>query len=339
MHKDRIDLADLIRQSTQLARSRYHLYEHSLRYDENLNGERPMVLGMRRTAGVMANLLATPSSILSEVRVQWSFSNRDRQVLVQVRDSGLGIPGDQLKRVFKRFYACQGDGACQRHRAWPVHCSVCHQETRGPRASRECRRRAGERFIIQFTTECDELCSDVETNSIWPRLRFNLNGRLRREVVGDGETDWSTSRPQPLGRGVWMSCFPESTDYRAAELRKAGQFVPVLMLTAMGRAEDVLRGFEAGADDYLPKPFELAILLARLSGLLRRKRWLLNDRANGVAPAAEGLSGKSARDTRRPEEDVFHFGGKTIDFAALQIRVADRTVQLTLMEANLFAIW
>ena len=52
----------------------------------------------------------------------------------------------------------------------------------------------------------------------------------------------------------------------AAELRAAGQFVPILMLTARGRPEDVLHGFEAGADDYLPKPFELAILLARVAG-------------------------------------------------------------------------
>ncbi len=59
----------------------------------------------------------------------------------------------------------------------------------------------------------------------------------------------------------------------AAELRAAGHFVPVLMLTARGRPEDVLRGFESGADDYLPKPFELSVLLARLHALLRRREW------------------------------------------------------------------
>src|SRR4029077_10951665 len=59
----------------------------------------------------------------------------------------------------------------------------------------------------------------------------------------------------------------------ASELRAAGQYVPILMLTARDRPEDVLRGFESGADDYLPKPFELTILLARLGGLLRRGRW------------------------------------------------------------------
>ena len=52
----------------------------------------------------------------------------------------------------------------------------------------------------------------------------------------------------------------------ASELRRGGQYVPILILTARGRADDVLRGFESGADDYLPKPFELSILIARLNG-------------------------------------------------------------------------
>ena len=71
----------------------------------------------------------------------------------------------------------------------------------------------------------------------------------------------------------------------AAELRAAGQYVPILMLTARGRPDDVLRGFEAGADDYLPKPFELPILIARIDGLLRRRRWN-EQRADAEAGAA-----------------------------------------------------
>jgi DNA-binding response OmpR family regulator len=97
----------------------------------------------------------------------------------------------------------------------------------------------------------------------------------------------------------------------AAELRQAKQFVPILMLTARGRPEDVLRGFAAGADDYLPKPTELAILLARIGGLLRRSAWL-----------------------RQPNEH-YTFAGKTIDFDSQELRVGDRTLPLTLMEANL----
>ena len=119
----------------------------------------------------------------------------------------------------------------------------------------------------------------------------------------------------------------------ASELRRAGSFVPVLMLTARGRPEDVLRGFESGADDYLPKPFELSVLLARVSGLLRRREWFRREAGAATEDAAareprEGASAPYAADT-------FTFDGKTIDFAALELRTADRTLRLTLMEAEL----
>jgi DNA-binding response OmpR family regulator len=97
----------------------------------------------------------------------------------------------------------------------------------------------------------------------------------------------------------------------ATALREARNFVPILMLTARGRPEDVLKGFAAGADDYLPKPTELAILLARVGSLLRRSEWM------------------------RRDADVFVFAGKTIDFDALELRVGERVLPLTLMEANL----
>jgi DNA-binding response OmpR family regulator len=107
----------------------------------------------------------------------------------------------------------------------------------------------------------------------------------------------------------------------AAELRSAGSFVPVLMLTARGRPEDVLRGFESGADDYLPKPFELSVLIARIKGLLRRRDWLRLDRELEQPPPAGG--------------DTFVFAGKTIDFGALELRTEERAMRLTLMEAQL----
>lgn len=111
LHKDRLDLADLIRQCAQLARSRYHLDEDSLRYEENLNGGRPMVLGdAEELRAVMANLLDNAIKYsFQDVKVLVEVSATDaRQVLVKVRDSGLGIPSDQLKRVFRRFYRVPG---------------------------------------------------------------------------------------------------------------------------------------------------------------------------------------------------------------------------------------
>src|SRR5277367_5938550 len=98
----------------------------------------------------------------------------------------------------------------------------------------------------------------------------------------------------------------------ARELREAQNYIPVLMLTARGRPEDVLQGFAAGADDYLPKPFELSILIARIKSLLRRNQWL-----------------------RPPAVDRFVFGTRTIDFENMEILVGDRKMPLTLMEANL----
>src|SRR5439155_290935 len=102
-----------------------------------------------------------------------------------------------------------------------------------------------------------------------------------------------------------------------SELRQRKHFVPVLMLTARGRPEDVLKGFAAGADDYLAKPAELAILLARIGGLLRRSTW------------------SRGRATEPPRPDQYSFSGRTIDFDRLELTVGDKVLQLTLMEANL----
>jgi DNA-binding response OmpR family regulator len=94
----------------------------------------------------------------------------------------------------------------------------------------------------------------------------------------------------------------------AARMRAKGWLTPILMLTARGRAEDVLRGFEAGADDYLPKPFELSILLARVNALLRRHAW------HAVAREANAA-------TQTPAPDVFKFADKTVDFDAQELQV------------------
>ena len=104
----------------------------------------------------------------------------------------------------------------------------------------------------------------------------------------------------------------------ASTLRDAGQFVPILMLTARGRPEDVLRGFEAGADDYLPKPFELAILIARINGLLRRRLWNEEKRRGAVATA-----------------DIYTFAGRTLDFTAMEVRARGTSHRLTHMECDL----
>src|SRR5437899_5190126 len=141
-------------------------------------------------------------------------------------------------------------------------------------------------------------------------LRFNLEAEgYTVKTVNDGEAALSllVDEQQRYDALVLDVMLPGKDGFTvAAELRAAGYFVPVLMLTARGRPEDVLRGFESGADDYLPKPFELAILLARLKGLLRRSEWV---------HAARNSAGNGAAEVSEPAiqvGDVFKFRGKSI---------------------------
>jgi len=163
-------------------------------------------------------------------------------------------------------------------------------------------------------------------------LRFNLEAEgYGVETAADGETALALLLAEGAAFDVVVLdvMLPGADGFHvASELRRAGSFVPVLMLTARGRPEDVLRGFESGADDYLPKPFELAVLIARINALLRRRDWLHLDRG----------ATKPEETTPPPKieaADRFAFDGKTIDFSALELRTKERTLRLTLMEADL----
>jgi DNA-binding response OmpR family regulator len=161
-------------------------------------------------------------------------------------------------------------------------------------------------------------------------LSFNLVAEGHSvEVVGDGEAalDRLLAKKETFDAVVLDVMLPGKDGFEvASQLREAKNFVPVLMLTAMGRPEDVLKGFASGADDYLPKPFELAILMARLQGLLRRSAW---HRA-GPDSDAGGVTAD-----RSEVGDVFTFRGKTIDFSTLELQTPSEKIQLTLMEADL----
>jgi DNA-binding response OmpR family regulator len=155
-------------------------------------------------------------------------------------------------------------------------------------------------------------------------LRYNLTEEgYEVEVVDNGEDALSmlTATPARFDLVVLDVMLPGKDGFEVvSELRQANQFVPTLMLTARGRPEDVLRGFAAGADDYLPKPFDLAILMARIRGLLRRHEWLRPPAQPPTQPALQ---------------NVVEVGGRTIDFDALELRTAEQSFRLTLMEAKL----
>jgi two-component system, OmpR family, alkaline phosphatase synthesis response regulator PhoP len=170
-------------------------------------------------------------------------------------------------------------------------------------------------------------------------LRFNLEAEGHSvEIAPDGESaiEFLLGQKQDgeeFDAVVLDVMLPGKDGFAVAtELRAAKNFVPVLMLTARGRPEDVLKGFASGADDYLPKPFELPILLARLQGLLRRREWTRTSQS-GSADLRDGQAVTASGGI--DEYDTFSFDGRTIDFGKLELRVKRNTIQLTLMEAEL----
>jgi two-component system, OmpR family, alkaline phosphatase synthesis response regulator PhoP len=155
-------------------------------------------------------------------------------------------------------------------------------------------------------------------------LRFNLEADGHDVLIADtGEAALKlvAMDPKSVDLVVLDVMLPGIDGFTvASQMRTRGWFIPILMLTARGRAEDVLRGFAAGADDYLPKPFELSILLARIKALLRRHIWHAAARPADQAP---------------PAPDTFKFAGKTVDFNAQELQVRGKNYPLTLMETNL----
>jgi two-component system, OmpR family, alkaline phosphatase synthesis response regulator PhoP len=158
-------------------------------------------------------------------------------------------------------------------------------------------------------------------------LRFNLEAEgYQVEIVETGEEALQRFRREDTNFDVLVLdvMLPGQDGFAViSELRRVGQFIPTLILTARNHPDDVLRGFAAGADDYLTKPFELSILIARIRGLLRRRDWLEGP-SNDVAP-------------RGQSKDVFTFGGNTekrVNFDRLELCISDQVFRLTQMEAN-----
>jgi len=170
-------------------------------------------------------------------------------------------------------------------------------------------------------------------------LRFNLQAEGHAvEVAGDGETalERLVEKRERFDAVVLDVMLPGKSGFDvAALLREKKNYVPILMLTARGRPEDVLQGFAAGADDYLPKPFELAILIARLESLLRRSVWMKDVKPPGTGSDTDDDKTRPALfGERKAGGDIFSFSGKTIDFEELELRSLGNTIHLTVMEAE-----
>ena len=156
-------------------------------------------------------------------------------------------------------------------------------------------------------------------------LLFNLEAegyQVRVVDTGEAALELLLDKSPPFDLVVLDVMLPGIDGFTViSEMRQKGQYIPTLMLTARGRPEDVLLGFTAGADDYLTKPFELAILIARMRSLLRRTEWMRQPQSPANAPA--------------PPKDRYSFGEKSVDFDTLELRVKEASFPLTVMEVNL----
>ena len=158
-------------------------------------------------------------------------------------------------------------------------------------------------------------------------LIFNLQAEgyaTHHEANGDDALVYLLHPPQKIAAVVLDCMLPGLDGFSIVRaLRAAHVYTPVLLLTARSRPEDILEGLEAGADDYLPKPFDLNILLVRIKSLLRRTAWQtpttpLPGEVPNVEPPAP-----------------YTFNHRTIRFDTLELIAPNRTTHLTLMEADL----
>ncbi len=149
-------------------------------------------------------------------------------------------------------------------------------------------------------------------------LKFNLEAEgFEAAVAGDGDEALDLLALSKYDVIVLDVMLPTMNGFEVARtLRERSDFTPILMLTARGRPEDVLQGFEAGTDDYLAKPFDLNIFLARLNGLLRRREWARSE----SLPSAGS---------------VILINGRSVDLENLELKHGDEIVHLTLMETKL----
>ncbi len=161
-------------------------------------------------------------------------------------------------------------------------------------------------------------------------LIFNLEAegyRVHHEADGTSAQQWLLSQVEHPAAILMDVMLPGCDGFSIVKaMRHAGQYTPVLMLTARGRSEDVVEGFAAGADDYLPKPFDLNVLFARLSALLRRSHW---QKQQTVATFAD------ENQSNRKSTTAISLAGRTIDLDDLKIHTPDKVIHLTVMEAEL----
>jgi two-component system OmpR family response regulator len=160
---------------------------------------------------------------------------------------------------------------------------------------------------------------DEEHLAIGIKYNFEAEG-YRVTTVGDGASALKLFDEQPDGIDLVVLdlMLPGMSGYAVCEaLREAGNNVPILMLSARTLAEDRIRGFDVGTDQYMEKPFDLDELLSRARNLLHRR-----PRASVPAPS-------------KPASETYEFGSAKINFDTYEVTAEGQPLRLTFMEMKL----
>jgi DNA-binding response OmpR family regulator len=151
-------------------------------------------------------------------------------------------------------------------------------------------------------------------------LRLNLERKhYRVDVASDGREALQRAAAGRYDLILLDVRLPHVDGFEVCQqLRQNGDFTPILMLTARNQPDDVVYGLKLGADDYVTKPFDLAELLARIEGMLRRRNWWREERTE---PAEAGAT-----------DDRYRFGAFWVDFRTWHAKTRHGVVELSRKE-------
>ncbi len=335
-----LDLVGLVRRSIDLTRRRHQLPREAIAYAGpdrmRINGD------VEALETAVLNLLDNAVKYSKEpslARVEVELAATDGLAHLRVRDHGIGMSRAHLRFIFNRFYRI-GREVRRSHTGTGLGLFIVKSVVKGHRGTMAADSPGpgeGSTFTVTLpgvleagegegAEEADGhgwllIVEDEKNLAKGMKFNFELEG-YDVDVLEDGAEALArlTGPPivPPYDLIVLDVMLPGLDGFAVADrVRKAGNFVPILILTAKSLPADVVHGLEVGADDYLAKPFDLAVLLARVKGLLRRRDW------------ARGSAGELER---------ARIGDLDVDFRTFEIRKDDTTIHLTLLEAMLLKL-
>ena len=184
-----------------------------------------------------------------------------------------------------------------------------------PNPSRDAESRASRILVVE------------DEEAIAQGLVFNLERKgYRVDRARDGAEALERVAATPYDLIVLDIRLPKLDGFEVCQrLRQGEVLTPILMLTARDQPDDMVFGLKTGADDYMVKPFDLAVFLARVEGLLRRARW-----------------SRDAVEEKAEEEEAagrFEFGEHWIDFDTWQAKTRQGVVELSRKELAVMRIF